>query len=102
MFRLFSATLLFSTAILNILTILPAKAVENPQLLNNFIMSQAYNGLFRDIYPDFFREGRVLLEREIEILQKEPTSDETLLNINPAVRETQEQLEQNQPPLEDK
>ncbi|MBW4507896.1 MAG: hypothetical protein KME64_15475 [Scytonematopsis contorta HA4267-MV1] len=102
MSRVFAVTLLFSTAILNILTILPAKAVENPQLLNDFINSPAYNGLFSDTYPNFFREGRVLLEREIEILQEEPTPDETLLEINPKVRETQEQLEQNQPPVENK
>ncbi len=102
MSRVFAATLLFSTVILNILSILPTKAVENPQLLNDFRNSPAYNGLFSDTYPNFFHEGRVLLEREIEILQEEPTSDESVLEINPKVQETQEQLEQNQPPVKDK
>jgi hypothetical protein len=84
------------------MNILPVKAVENPQLLNDFINSPAYNGLFTDAYPNFFREGRALLEREIEILQEGLIYDDTLLEINPKVQETQEQLEQNQQPLQKK
>jgi hypothetical protein len=98
-----ATTFLSSTIIFNSLNILPVATAENQKLLNDFLNSPASNGLLRDMYPDFFREGRVLIEREIEILQKQRTTDETLLEINPKVEQIQEQLspfEENKLPLE--